>query len=576
MQSIGILPARNRKRAWRLAAAAWAMAALHALSAQAQCPAPGAPVQIEVLPFTDTRSACNFTVNTVNEYAGACTSPRTPYSQPEAIYKVSLHPGNKDVEFRVTSSSADLVLALLSACGDGTTCVKSSSDIPHPGAEVIPKPTRPYLPGIYFLNVDSKSDKVCGYTLTVTGVNPVPDLKVGLTSSPKPVMAGQPLTYTLSVENEGDLPATDVTVIQTLPIEVSVPTIPGCTVLGRPMTAKKVVCPNIDLTVTPHFTKVFKVTVAASTPSGFTLSSTATASAKEGGQVLGDKNPANNQTRDNATVKGTEALGSEPPLLVPYFEIGPAAGATTLLTVRNEAEDSVKVRYEYFSDDGKLRHAETLPLAARATRTVDLHGVKELQGLTRGYVQISSIESPMQEERILSGDFVRLDPARGLALGGALVDTDPQRSPRQLCRRWNVRFLQGDPPGSTTSFVFYVHHNSTGSPGTATGQVYGEAGGNPVRSVQTPINLTAFQVEGSSLGLTGKGSIEWDLGDGVEGNVAGVLRTGGLSVLVPGVCSPGSQPGGGDSADGGVSAGGFGRGRGATGGFPMPGGGGGG
>lgn len=137
--------------------------------------------------------------------------------------------------------------------------------------------------------------------------------------------------------------------------------------------------------------------------------------------------------------------------------------------------------------------------------------------MTRGYVQISTIESPAHEERSLSGDFVRLDPARGLALGGALVDTDPQRSPPQLCRRWNVRFLQGDPPGSTTSFVFHVHHSGTGSAGTAIGQVYGEAGGNPVRSVQTPIQLNAFQVEGSSLGLTGKGSIEWDLERALKG-----------------------------------------------------------
>jgi uncharacterized repeat protein (TIGR01451 family) len=540
MPSMGILPTKDLKRSWRLAAVACAMAALHALSAQPQCPTLGAPVQIEVLPFTETRSACNFTVNTVSQYAGACKIPGTGYPQPEAIYKVWLHPGNKNVEFRVESSSADLVLALLSACGNGTACVSNSSDTPRPGTEVIPKPAKPYLPGLYFLNVDSKSDKVCGYTLTVTGVNPVPDLKVGLTSSPKPVAAGQPLTYTVSVENTGDLPATDATVILNLPIEVSAPTIPGCTVLGRSTTVKRVVCPNIDLTATPRFTRTFKVTVAASTLNGFMLSSTATASAREGGQVLGDRNPADNLTRDNTMVGGNEAPGSEPPLLIPYFEVGPAAGATTLFTVRNEAAGTVKVRYEYFSDDGKLRHSETLPLAARATRTVDLHDVQELQGSTRGYVQISSVESPAHEERILSGDFVRLDPAHGLALGGALVDTDPQRSPPQLCRRWNVRFVQGDPPGSATSFVFHVHPRSAGNPAAATGQVYGEAGGNPVRSVQTPVDRNAFQVEGASLGLTGKGSVEWDLGDGAEGNVAGVLRTGNLSVLVPGVCKPGS------------------------------------
>src|SRR6185436_10294245 len=120
-----------------------------------------------------------------------------------------------------------------------------------------------------------------------------------------------------------------------------------CTVLGKSRTVKRLVCPNIDLAANPRFTRVFKVTVAASTPNGFTLSSTATASAREGGQVLGDRNPADNLTRDNTMVGGNEALGSEPPLLVPYFEVGPAAGATTVFTVRNEAEGNVKVRYEY-------------------------------------------------------------------------------------------------------------------------------------------------------------------------------------------------------------------------------------
>jgi len=274
---------------WEVAAAVLSIAALYMPSAQAQCPATGAPVQIEVLPFTETKTVCSFSVNTVNEYAGHCTIPRTPYSKPEAIYKVSLHPGNKNVRFEVTSSTADLVLALLSACGDGSKCVNNSPDHSGPGTEVMPIPTLPYPPGIYFLNVDSNINQVCGYTLTVTGVNPVPDLVVSLTSSPKPVAAGQTLTYALSVTNAGLLDATGAKVTVTFPAGVTVPVVPGCTPTGSTR-----FCNIGSLKKGDTFTRTIKVTVAPSTRGP--LSSTAAAIANEG-----DQNPADNQKTDTTT-----------------------------------------------------------------------------------------------------------------------------------------------------------------------------------------------------------------------------------------------------------------------------------
>jgi hypothetical protein len=121
---------------------------------------------------------------------------------------------------------------------------------------------------------------------------------------------------------------------------------------------------------------------------------------------------------------------------------------------------------------------------------------------------------------------------------GALVDTDLHRSPPQLCRSWNVRFLQGGPQNATTDVVFYL---GTGSSGQATGVIYSEAGGNAVgQPVKVSTDRAAFQVDGPSLGLTGAGAIDWDLGKDVVGNVATVIRAGGLSVLVPGLCNPGS------------------------------------
>jgi len=47
------------------------------------------------------------------------------------------------------------------------------------------------------------------------------DLAISKTDSPDPVIAGDPLTYTLTITNNGDLNATDVTVTDTLPLSVT-------------------------------------------------------------------------------------------------------------------------------------------------------------------------------------------------------------------------------------------------------------------------------------------------------------------------------------------------------------------
>ncbi|MFY9819809.1 MAG: hypothetical protein WAM82_00400 [Thermoanaerobaculia bacterium] len=231
-----------------------------------------------------------------------------------------------------------------------------------------------------------------------------------------------------------------------------------------------------------------------------------------------------------------ENLGPESDLILPYFEVGPGS-ATTLFAVRNESENEVKIRYEYFFSNGTSLHTGTSSLSAHATLTVNPRDPAQGIQDTTGYVQIG-VAGGEAHQRILSGDFVRIDPTRGLASGGALVDTDLHRSPPQLCRRWNVRFLQGVPQDATTDVVFYL---GTGRSVPVTGVVYREAGGNPTGPT---LNVAAqqriaFQVDGLALGLTGAGSIDWDLGEGTVGNVSTILRANGLSVLVPGVCIPG-------------------------------------
>ena len=131
------------------------------------CPSATAPAQIERLPFTDTRTTCAFTKGAVASYGLPCMLQGVTFPEHEAVYKVRLHPGNKDVEFRLKSSS-NLILTLLTKCGDGVnSCLRSS---PGGKDQVIPKAS--YTAGDYYLNVDSRTGAVCNYTLTVTGTNP--------------------------------------------------------------------------------------------------------------------------------------------------------------------------------------------------------------------------------------------------------------------------------------------------------------------------------------------------------------------------------------------------------------------
>jgi hypothetical protein len=224
---------------------------------------------------------------------------------------------------------------------------------------------------------------------------------------------------------------------------------------------------------------------------------------------------------------------STAPLIVPFFEVdrGNLSGATTLFAVRNETDDTAHINYKYLSADGTplCPEEKSLPLAAHATRTVNLRDVLTGKGPVTGFVQI---EHP---PGAFSGDFALFDPSRDAA-GGALVDTDTGRSPAQLCRLWDTRFLQGEPPEVSTEFIFYLQ-SDTGA--MVVGHEYSETGAlKGDITVTIPINVHSIRHLASSLGLQAKsGSIEWDFGDGVAGNVSAVFtRAGGASVLVPGVC----------------------------------------
>lgn len=139
------------------------------------CP-PGAFVT-GPLPWNDTGNTCSGFTNTVTTYAGVCTLP-FPYGGEDVIYEMTLGAGNTvDFSMDLTGSTGDLVLFILSACGDGNTCVANSQD--SIGAGVGPEliAAAPYTPGTYYVYIDSYYDAgtagSCGtYDLTVSGTVP--------------------------------------------------------------------------------------------------------------------------------------------------------------------------------------------------------------------------------------------------------------------------------------------------------------------------------------------------------------------------------------------------------------------
>jgi uncharacterized repeat protein (TIGR01451 family) len=234
-------------------------------------------------------------------------------------------------------------------------------------------------------------------------------------------------------------------------------------------------------------------------------------------------------------------------LILPYFQVGTdPSGATTYVAIRNETDKQLQIRTQYFSSAGENpdNQPQDRSLAGHATHTVDLRSA----GLSEGFVKVDvvSTDNPAPLlSRALSGDYIFVDENGGLA-GSALVDTDLNRAPNQLCQIWDVRFIQG-PQGSSTSLLFYVPGG-----GIPEGKPYQEDG-NPLDSVKVPVDrehLTSYLVPVSSLipPPTGSGSIEWDLGTGKCGHVA-MLFTGrgpggkSYSVLIPGACREPCLPG---------------------------------
>ncbi len=137
---------------------------------------PGTPVG--ALPFSDPGNTCGAT-NNITTYGGVCgTNLPFPYGGEDHVYQITLGTGN-NVEFSadLTDSTGDLVLYLLTTCGDGNSCVANSQDSIGAGAGPELIAATAYTPGTYYVYIDSYYNAgaagSCGsYTLSVTGTVP--------------------------------------------------------------------------------------------------------------------------------------------------------------------------------------------------------------------------------------------------------------------------------------------------------------------------------------------------------------------------------------------------------------------
>ena len=120
------------------------------------------------------------------------------------------------------------------------------------------------------------------------------DLRVTKTDSPDPVYAGQQLTYTITVSNDGPNTAESVTVTDVLPAGVTfLSSAPSCTNAAGTLT-----CPLGQLLAGQTVPLVIQVQIPANFPAG-TISNTATVAAAN----QFDPNPGNNTATAVTTVK---------------------------------------------------------------------------------------------------------------------------------------------------------------------------------------------------------------------------------------------------------------------------------
>jgi uncharacterized repeat protein (TIGR01451 family) len=142
------------------------------------------------------------------------------------------------------------------------------------GPEIIIAATAPITGSVITNTVEIASstadlhlaDNTAAITTTVLAVA---DLQISKSASPEPVGAGQPLTYTLTFTNAGPSPVANVTVIDTLPTNVTMGSVPGgCTSGGNTITCTVAILP-VNVPASLSFTVLAPPNAGVITNTGF-------------------------------------------------------------------------------------------------------------------------------------------------------------------------------------------------------------------------------------------------------------------------------------------------------------------
>jgi uncharacterized repeat protein (TIGR01451 family) len=134
--------------------------------------------------------------------------------------------------------------------------------------------------------------------LTIVGAATSADLVVTITASPNPVQAGNPITYTITVHNNGPAATSSVTLTDTIPVHTTFTSLAQTgTTWVCPAPGASVSCAVASLPSGATTTFTLILTVTAGTASGTVIANTASTSTS-----TPDPNPSSNSATVNVTV----------------------------------------------------------------------------------------------------------------------------------------------------------------------------------------------------------------------------------------------------------------------------------
>lgn len=214
---------------------------------------------------------------------------------------------------------------------------------------------------------------------------------------------------------------------------------------------------------------------------------------------------------------------------------------TTFYSVRNEANERIRVLADYYSKEGVLVVSESFDLDSKEVKSRNLRDVPNLLGVfdttSEGYVLLDAftIPNPIGAPSPITVDYFSVDSANDFASGGpAFVER---------CRKWTSRFVNfGDGP-SKLDFYVQTPGSSPSDPfifPAATIGVYTETGAMQ-RAFDVITSARTFTVDLDPLLDGSFGVVEIDFGGDSSGDKVGLVSArhsaqGRFSVAGSGVC----------------------------------------